>query len=180
MALLGRWSCLAAALLLLGPAAPAGAAREYTVKAAFLLNFARLVEWPGDALPAEPNPWVLCVYGQDPFGGALEDTFRGKQVQERAVSIARPDSADGLDACHMVFVPAQRSGDGASVLARTARRSVLVVGESEGFAADGAAINLFEESGKVRFEINLDAARSARLKVSSRLLRLARLVESTS
>ena len=175
MAILIRRLLLWALVSTLCFASPAGAAQEYAVKAAFLLNFARLVEWPSDALPPKSKPWMLCVLGDAPFGQKLEETFRGKRVQQRKTSIVRIDSVDAVDGCHMVFVTRQTDARH-QVLERTRSRSVLVVGESEGYADEGAVINLFEESGKIRFEINLAAARSARLQVSSRLSRLARIV----
>ncbi len=158
-----------------GEAAASAAPSEYEVKAAFLLNFARLVEWPAASL-APGSPLALCVLGSSPFGGALDRVFSGKQVQGREVEI-RSTEVSAAD-CHMVFVPGRAGDRGRQLLEATRGRSVLVVGESEGYAADGAAINLYESGGKIRFEVNRQAARAARLKVSAKLLGLARIVEA--
>lgn len=146
------------------------------MKAAFLLNFARLVEWPAEALPPEGQPLHLCTYGGDPFGDLLEQTFLGKKVQDRDVEIRDVETGEPLDACHMIFVATEDAEQRALVLDSTHSRSVLVVGQSDGYAAAGAAINLYEESGRIRFEVNRGAVKGAGLKASSRLLGLARIV----
>lgn len=151
---------------------------EGAVKAAFLLNFARLVSWPPGALPAERID--VCIVGAGPSAEAASAMLAGKSVEGRRVEIRRtPASAGGIAGCHIVFVTDEGHASAAAVLRAARGRPLMIVGESEGFARQGAAINLYLEGGKVRFEVNLQAARDAGLDFSSHMLRLARIVEPT-
>ena len=163
------------AVLLLVPllAAPLRAqeiSREYQVKAAYLYNFVKLVEWPERA----EGPLVLCVAGRNPFGPVLETTVRGESVNGRPLQarvILEPDPG-----CHVVFVP---RGANAPAYLRAARGTpTLTVGESDGFAAQGGVINFYMDGPNVRFEINPAAAEHHTLRISSRLMQLARLVDT--
>ena len=160
-----------------GLATGARAVGEYELKAAFLLNFVRLVEWPSSAFADGKAPYVIGVFSDDPFEGALDSVLDGERASGRSVRVRRlrvPGEAPG---CHLVFVPASQAGHFASLRSVLADSPVLLVAESEDFARRGAVINLFREEGRIRFEVNRSAARRAGLKLSSRLLRLARLVE---
>ena len=157
----------------------AGAARsEYDVKAAFLLNFARLVTWPQDARPGPGEPVVIGVAGDEAARDAIARGIDGASVESHPVevrSVAKPEQVSGA---HILFVTRELE-QGADALIEAARGgSALSVGESEGFAARGGIVNFFSEGNKLRFEINLDAARASGLQISSRLLGLARLVET--
>ncbi len=164
---------------LLGLAAlPASAnpAREYEVKAAFLLNFARLVHWPDTAFTAPDMPIRVVCFARNPFAGALEAILAQETVQGRAFRVETTQRLADVRGAHLVFVPADQAG-ALDDLERTVEDApVLLVGESEGFAARGGVINLYTEDGRIRFEINRKAAERRGLRLSSRLLRLARLV----
>ena len=152
--------------------------RAYTVKAAYLLQFARYVEWPADAFAAPESPWVIGVLGPYPFDTVFEDVARTKRIEGRAVTIRRYSSMAQYAPCHILFVaaatePAQR----ALALEQLKQSPVLLVGEEPGFVEGGGVVNFFLEEGRVRFEINIQAARQRRLKISSNLLSLAKLVE---
>lgn len=141
---------------------------EYQVKAVYLFNFTRFVEWPDSGAPAAPL--TICVAATNPFGPALAETLRGEQVNGRPLE-ARVvvNQAAG---CDVLFVPRGVAHD---TYLRAARgRPVLTVGESPGFLAGGGMVNFVLEDGKVRFEIDANAAAGAKLRISSRLLRLAR------
>jgi hypothetical protein len=163
------------ALFAARPATAQGAS-EYQVKAAFLVNFARFAEWPTES--AEPDePLTICVFGADPFGAILDKAVGGATVNGRKVMARRSSEASGLRPCHVLFVSAaeaQRYWDASASLAGL---SILSVGEANGFAARGGVINFVVENNRVRFEINLQAAARARLRLSSKLLQLATLVE---
>lgn len=142
---------------------------ESRVKAAYLYNFLKLVEWPPEAAA---GPLVICVAGRNPFGTVLHDLVRGEVVNGRRVEarvILEPEPG-----CHLLFVP-----DGAAMRAYLRGASglpVLTVGESPAFMDEGGMARFYLERGNVRFEINPAATQRARLYVSARLLQLARLV----
>jgi hypothetical protein len=161
-------------LLLACPVAPLGAqAPEYDVKAAFLFNFVKFVEWPADAFAAERAPLAICVYGSDPFGRSLETVIQGERVGERGLIVERPDRLDDLEACHVLFVSGSEKDRLAAVLARVKDAPVLTVGDTEGFLRAGGIINFILEGSKVRFLINQEAAERSGLRISSKLMRLA-------
>lgn len=165
---------LAAAFLALALAAPARAGpSEYEIKAAFIYQIARLVEWPANV----DAPMRLCLLGGNPFGTAL-DSIRGRPVVgARSLEVVLTEAGEPLHGCAMLFVApsAEKSLDRIAALARGA--GMLTFGDTEGFAQRGAMVNFFLENGKVRFEINLEAARRSGLKISSKLLSLARIVD---
>jgi hypothetical protein len=166
--------------LLMGAAAPTTEprreSREYEIKAAFLFNFARFVEWPAAALGEPEAPLSLCVLGEDPFGLALEETVRGETVRDRRLVVKRVAKVVDAGVCQLVFVSASERAHIPDILGVLAGRSVLTVSEVEDFAARGGIINFVLVDNRVRFEINPDAAEHGGLKISSELLRLGRIV----
>jgi hypothetical protein len=156
---------------------------EYAVKAAFLFNFAKFVEWPREALGPESAPLAICVLGPDPFGEDLDRVTQGRSVQGRRIEIRRlplPIAASAIvkatGGCAILFVaPTDPAGHGA--LLRSLRDApILTVGEQEDFTALGGCLRFFLVDQKVRFEINLQAVDRAHLKVSSKLLSLAQVL----
>jgi hypothetical protein len=171
---------LSATLILSGAATSAApddrlGPTEYEIKAAFLLNFARFVEWPADALPAAA-PIVFAVLGEDPFGPQLEETLRGQSVAGHSLAIRRLRDLEDLTRTQVLFVAASEDERLARILERLADVPVLVVGETPGFAARGGIIGFRLEGNRVRFDVNLAAAERSGVRLSSRLLRLARIV----
>lgn len=171
-----------AALLYLAAAssirAQAGTSVEYQIKAAFLFNFAKFVDWPPDAFPSDKSPITLCVFRHDPFGSALDEIIQGKTINNRAILARRTNELPDLKPCQLVFVDKEADKGLSDVLNSLKGTSALVVGESEGFAERGGGIQFFLEDNKLRFAINVDAIQRARLNVSSKLLALARIVHS--
>jgi hypothetical protein len=151
-------------------------APEYAVKAAFLFNFAKFVEWPDDAFADRSSPLVLCVIGEDPFGDALK-SLKGKTVNGRHLAIRYMTTIEELDRCHLLFVCPSEKPVLPKILQTTKGRSILTVGDMGGFAQDGGIINLVKEENRVGIEINLEAAQRSRLKISSKLLALAKIVK---
>lgn len=149
---------------------------EYRVKAAFLYHFTQLVEWPAEVLGDEKKAITLCTIGKDPFGGALEVTMQGKLIGTRPLAIRHLKQPDEAPGCQAVFIPGDRK-EVVQTLAALKDSPVLTVGEGEDFAKQGGMIGFsMDNDNKVRFVINMDAAARARLKISSRLLALARSV----
>ena len=151
-------------------------AGEYAVKAAFLLHFAKLVTWPDAALAADA-PLTIGVFVADPFDGALRAVAAGARAHGRELRVRAVPSVAQARQCQILFVPATHAGRLDELRNGLADAPVLMVGESEGFANDGGAINFYLEGGRIRFEVNRVDAERAGLRLSSRLLRLARLVE---
>jgi YfiR/HmsC-like len=153
---------------------------EYRVKAAFLFHFAQLVDWPEDARTDADNSLLLCTLGADPFQGALESTVEGKAIGKRVIRIRHLKQAQDMQGCRILFLGKAQSKGLPTLLADLRNVPILTVGETPGFLAAGGMISFLLEENKVRFEINLNAAQSAGLKVGSRLLILAQNVVGES
>lgn len=169
---------LTLAFYLISPVLAAGQAEveEYRLKAAFLFHFAQLVEWPPKALTSGDGSLIFCVYGEDPFHGDLEGTVQGKSVAAKPVRIRHINQPQDSKGCHLVFMDRNESGRVRELLNAVNSMPVLTVGESENFLKEGGMIRFCMEERKVRFEISQEAAEKANLKVSSRLLLLAKNV----
>ena len=147
------------------------------IKAAYLLNFARLVEWPRDAFTSVDSPVTIGIVGTDPFGEALEQTVEGKRINNRRIAVQRLQWHQDLRRCQIVFISSSDSARIGELTTRLAGLPVLIVGEARQLAARGATINFTIEDDRVRFEVNVEAARRARLTVSSQILRVAKIVK---
>jgi hypothetical protein len=161
--------------LLLGalPAlAEAPTAAEYQVKAAFLYNFVKFVDWPARALEGQETI-VIGVVGEGPLAPTLERTLEGKTVGARRIVARRVALEGGPPKCHVLFIGSSAAAETAEILKRLAGSSVLTVGENEHFAESGGMIGFKMEADKVRFDINRDAAEQAGLRLNAQLLRLA-------
>ena len=167
---------LAASVLLAGPAVASN--DEYRLKAAFLLNFAKLVEWPESTAPAPGAPLVLAVVGSAGVRESIAAGLSGADVAGHPVVVRGIDEPSDVAGCHIVFV-SEGEGDATALVAAARGSSALSVGESRDFARLGGVINFFQEDRKLRFEINPDAADRAGLRISSRLLGLARLIDGS-
>jgi hypothetical protein len=165
-----RRRCSIGGLLLLAATALAAqdVSLEYRVKAAYLFNFTKFVEWPAGAL-GEDGPFTICIAERNPFGPALAMMLNGESTQGRRLTTRVVRTA--ADTCQVLFVP--RDVEAGPMLRRLSGAPVLTVGEAPGFLQQGGAINFVVEGGKVRFEINQNAAQRGQLRVSSRLLRLS-------
>ena len=152
------------------------AATEYDLKLAFLFNFAKFVEWPSDAFSNDKSPITICVFGADPFGKSLDNIIQGKTADNREFAVRRTNKPEELHGCQIVFISDAERGRFAEGFQGLKHSSVLVVGESDGFAERGGCIQFYLDEKKVRFVINVDAIQRAHLTVSSKLLALARIV----
>lgn len=147
-----------------------GVPEEYRVKAAYLYNFLKYVDWPAEA---GSGPLTICVADHNPFGTVLRDLVRGESVNERPIDsrlILEPDTR-----CHLLFVP-----EGAALrayLRGVSGKPTLTVGESAAFIDEGGIASFYTERGNIRFEFNPAAAERAGIRISARLLQLARIVE---
>ena len=176
------------ATLILLTAAPfaspqGGQPTEYQLKAAFLFNFAKFIEWPEKSFGSPGSPFTVCVIGQDPFGSALEVSLLGKTMGNRAVQIMRfpnPTTLAEARHCQIVFISASEKIHFHEVIESLNSIDALLVGDADGFVASGGTIEFMVEDNHIRFVINPDAAGRSDLKVSSKLLALAKIVHDGS
>jgi hypothetical protein len=154
-------------------------ATEYQVKAAFLYNFARFIDWTPKAFQDTNASFIFCVFGEDYFGADLDRVVSGKSVNAREIVVRRLKALQGLESCHIAFISSSETNRLPQVLRAIKNTAVLTVGEIEGFAQQGGIINFTVEDNKVRFEINVDNAERSGLKISSRLLKVARVIRDT-
>jgi len=166
-------------LLFLGgldASAQTGPSREYQVKAVFLFNFAQFVEWPPAAFAGASSPLVIGILGGDPFGAYLDETVRDEKVNNRPLEIQRYHRVDEIKTCHVLFISRPESNRLEQILVSLKDRSILIVGDGDDFVQRGGMIRLATPQNKIRLIINVEAAKSANLTISSKLLRSAEVV----
>jgi hypothetical protein len=150
---------------------------EYQVKALFLLNFTKYVDWPPAAFAGTNATIVIGLYGEDKFGDALKKAVEGRTVSGRKI-ILQPIEKDGDPGkCQMLFISDSEKDHLGEILDKIKALPVLTVGETDQFLEQGGMINFVKKEGKIRLEINLDAARQAKLEISSKLLGVADVVQ---
>jgi hypothetical protein len=148
---------------------------EYQVKAAFLYNFAKFVEWPSGT-PGSSSPIAICVLGQNPFGRVLEDTVSGKTVDGKMFVVRRVSEVKAAAHCQILFVSSSERMRFGAILGELRTGGVLTVGETEGFIEEGGVVNLKLDGGKIQIQININAAEQAGVRISSKLLSLAQIM----
>jgi|ERR1700678_3779031 hypothetical protein len=148
---------------------------EYEVKAAFLFNFTRFIDWPASAFPDAASPFTICILGKDPFGHVLDDVLKGEGVNGRPLTVRRISQAPAPQSCQVVFIEA--TGRALVKDLSSLGRGVLTVGEGDAFVREGGTIGFVIDSRRVRFDVNQAAAEAAGLKMSSKLLSVARAVK---
>lgn len=145
---------------------------ERQVKAAYLLNFTRYVEWPAEVFPSADAPINLCLLGADDFADVMERTVIGRRSGGRLVRVLRPDTPSQAAACHLAYVGG-RAGEVDQWMQAVGDAPTLTVGEGSAFLDRGGIVGFVIVNETVRFEIDVGAARSAGLQISSRVLTLA-------
>jgi len=193
--MIGKGPCLIAvvavyitASIASGAHAKAPSPSEYQLKAVFLYNFAKFVEWPAECFADPGAPIILGILGTDPFGTAIDQTIEGKTVKGRKLAIKRFEKIEDLgspsarkkkECYHILFISSSHSATRerlAKILETLKDSSVLTVSEVKQFAQRGGMVNFIVKEKKIRFEINVDAVERAKLKISSKLLKLAQIV----
>jgi hypothetical protein len=164
------------AVLALPPAeVRADPTREYAVKAAFIYNFAQFTQWPAEAFASPDAVFVIGLLGDDPFDGALDKAVAGKTVSGHPMMVKRVTNVAEAGGCAVLFIPVTQEGRVTDVLNAVMDKPVLTVGETDNFPWSGGVIRFLTEDNKVRFEINPEAAERAHLRISSKLMKLARI-----
>jgi hypothetical protein len=145
--------------------------------AAFLFNFARYVEWPTDAFDRIDSPLTICVLSSKEFGDIVSNTVSGKLVDERRVATRWTSDLPDSAGCHILFIGRDFDRPHREAVNALNGMSVFAVADQDGFAKAGGVANFFRADNRIRFEINPRAAKKVGLKISSRLLRLAKVVK---
>jgi hypothetical protein len=166
--LLAACGCLAGAV----SAADQAAEFEYRVKAAFLYNIALFVNWPATAFTQPASPFCIGILGQDPFGSALDEALKQKEVGGRKVVIQRLKRGQSSQGCHLLFVCRSEDKELESVLAATQASPILTVSDIDSFVGRGGMIALLKPETKIQLAINQERVQHAKLTISSRLLSL--------
>ena len=151
-------------------------ASEYQVKAAYVYNFAKFVEWPAQDFPSATAPIRICVLNDPRFETELEHIVRAKTIAGHPVSVISVEDADQCRSCHVLFVNSSQKRQVHHIIQVLRDTNVLTVGETTGFVDEGGIINFVVQDERVTFEINRKAALQSGLRISSRLLSVAKLV----
>jgi len=150
---------------------------EYQVKAAFLYNFAKFVEWPPGTFPNSTDPIGICIVGQNPFGLTVDDMVRGKKIGDRSFAVRSVPDTQQANRCQIIFISALERKRTRALLDALKGAAVLTVGETDDFTALGGIIGFKLDGTRVRIQIAVEAAEHTRLRISSKLLGLAEIVK---
>jgi hypothetical protein len=169
------------------PGRLSGQATEADVKAAYVFNFGKYIRWPKEAAGGENEKFLIGVLGKSPVEPVLDKAAQEKNIQGKSIVVLHFASLDKYRPCHVLFVAGVQEGEKddaaeerlSEVLKKTKGQPVLVVAETEGMAAKGAVINFFIDDNRVKFEINPDAAKEAKLQISAKLLQVGKIVSSS-
>jgi hypothetical protein len=156
---------------------------EYLIKAGFIYNFAKFVEWPATTFSQPDSPIVIGILGTDPFGAIIDRIVEDKKIGGRGFIVKRlkwSKDLKELKECKIVFVSSSEKGHLDDFVQALKGLPILTVGETPGFAERGGIIRFTLEDNKVRFEVNVEAAHQADLTISSRLLTLARIIQQVT
>ena len=150
-------------------------ASEYQVKAVFLYNFTHFIDWPPASFDSPYAPFIIGVAGNDPFGAALEAAVQGERIGSHLIRIEHYKSAGEIGRCHILYVGSQDPDEIKNILSVVNGRNILTVGDTPNFIRWGGMIRFYTEENKIRLQINNTAAKTARLKISSKLLRVSQV-----
>lgn len=163
---------LVLAVALSASARAGSAADEFALKAAFLYNFTRFVEWPPEAFASERSAFRICVFGTDPFGPRL-DALTRRRVGDRAIEITRPTALADLAGCQIAYLGADTSDAIEAAATGNAAPATLTVASNAAFARDGGMVALVTGSGRVKLHVNLASIRRSPLRFSAKLLEVS-------
>ena len=173
-AFLSRYILALTVLLLVGSHRAAAQAKDYQVKAVFLFHFTQFVDWPATAFSSPGAPFVIGIYGADPFGEFIDKAVSNEKVAGRAIVVKRFRNVGELSGCHLLFINHASPKD---ALQAVEGKAVLTVGDDINFTKDGGMIQFVTESSKIKLQIRHSVAKTAGLTISSKLLRLAKIVD---
>jgi hypothetical protein len=175
---IGKWLCIFLLAFMTGKVQAQPVSREYPLKAVFLLNFAQFTEWPTNVFDGPDSPFVIGVLGDDPFGNVLDETVRGENWSGRKFVVQRFRRIEEAKNCQLLFISQSETKRLDKILTTLHDRPVLTVSEIENSAYSGVGVRFITENNKIRLRINTDSLKAARLTMSSKLLRVAELVQT--
>lgn len=146
---------------------------EYQVKAAFLYNLARMVEWPNESAS---TPLVMCFMGEDVFGSTT-DGIANKTIRNRTLAFRKNIALRDIEICHILYISPSELSNVTTIVKTLANRAILTVGDAEEFTERGGMVNLIRDNERINIEVNLKRAEKSGLKISSRLLTLAKIIQ---
>ncbi|MDB5273440.1 MAG: YfiR family protein [Chitinophagaceae bacterium] len=161
-------------ILLLCSQAPS--TREYQIKAVFLFNFTQFIEWPSHSFENAQSPLIIGVLGKDPFGNSLGDAVNNEKVNGHPLVVRRYSSPEEIEDCQILFINLHDPDKVVKIIARLKGKSILTVSDDNNFLKQGGIVRFFTRDNKIQLQINPEAAKSADLIISSKLLRLAEIV----
>ena len=149
---------------------------EYKLKAAYLLHFLQFVEWPDSVFENEKSPIIVTILGDDPFGKILDEITKSEKIGDHSITIKRTHSLSNLDFCHVLYISSSEKDNFKSILRHIDSAPILTISDIDNFSEQGGNISFYLEENKLRFAINMQTLKQADLKVSSKLLRLAKII----
>lgn len=152
---------------------------EYKIKAVFLFNFTQLVSWPEDAFATDDSPLTVCVLGDNPFDGKLAKILHGESREGRPLTLKQLDTITPIDHCHILFVGESARQHFVAIRDQLSGAAVLTVGDYDEFIADGGMIELAHKKKRMYFKVNLTRTKRHSVFPSSKLLRLAVIVDDS-
>ena len=150
-------------------------ASEYEVKAVFIFNFTQFVEWPSSSFSSAQAPLVIGVLGDNPFGSYLEDAVAGEKAHGHPIVVYYYKNPDEVEACNVLFINQSKSNEMSNIMAKLSGKGVLTISDANGFLQQGGIVRFFTKNNKISLQVNLDAAKSANLDISSKLLRICEI-----
>jgi hypothetical protein len=161
---------------LFGGVCSADVPTEYQVKAVFVFNFSRFLEWSPQSFTAPNAPFVIGILGNDPFGARLDEAVRGEQIDQHPLLVRRFRSLDEIGDCRILYIDRSESARLQQILAALDHRSTLTVSDLDDSSQRGVMVQFATENNRIRLRINVESARAAGLTISSKLLRSAEIV----
>lgn len=152
--------------------------REYQLKAVFLYNFTQFVEWPNNSFASDQSPVIIGILGTDPFGSYLEETVSGEKINGHPLLIQRYSDVGDVGACQVLFINITDANKRQEAITSLKGRNILTVSDATDFMQQGGMIRFFTKQDKIKLQVNLEAAKTADLVISSKLLRLSEIFVS--
>jgi hypothetical protein len=150
--------------------------REYNIKAVFLYNFTKFVEWPSNAFSNAEAPFVIGILGDDPFGPSLNEAVAGEKVKGHPIIVQQYQNVNDIKNCHVLFISNNEDGKLGEILSTLPNKNILTVSDIPGFTTTGGIISFMTKENKIKLQINLSVAKATDLNISSKLLQVADII----